>query len=88
MRLETLTRIIKHWGAYIGAGAGILTIVAVGVGLFTLQNNVSDLQRITDTQSVLIQDAINAAHEKELQCKDMVHSFNAMKMKYKYCGDK
>ncbi len=84
---EGLKKALKKWGVYFGSFSGFIAVTAILVGLYTLQSDVANLKRNDHKQDLLIIQAVNAAHEKELACKDMVHAVNLAKLDYKYCRE-
>lgn len=80
-----VSRIIKRVSVGVGIVAGVLAVCGFGVSIFALQSDVTDLKAGYHTHEIMIQKAINAAHEKELQCKEMIHTFKSKKLTYSSC---
>ena len=83
---EGLKKALKKWGVYFGSFSGFIAVTAILVGLYTLQSDVANLKRNDHKQDLLIIQAVNAAHEKELACKDMENQLVITRMSFKSKG--
>lgn len=71
--------------AIASTGTTIAVIVYTSKVISSVETKLIATENKDKAQDIQILQAFNAAHEKELACRDMVYAVNLAKKDYRYC---